>query len=309
MGPPRDATSTDRPTAGPSVATTGIEDAPPSAGPTEGAASATAGPPLREPSDELREGLTAFRGAAATRLADEARTPADALRAARARGPDADPVAYRLELEALLRRDPTRAVDVARLLANAMDADDGPLLFQTALALGPHADAETTAVLLAAIDGADPAARPHVVFALRGASTPEVDRALTDAYASDATLEVRAQAAFVLSERMQRIDPEERARILEVARAGIASDDPRTRAAAADVLGGAPLQPTDRDLLSGIVARGADPGQRLVALRALVTAGADVAELRDELTAIAADPSQPDDLRDLAGRLARDGRR
>jgi hypothetical protein len=225
-------------------------------------------------------------------------SPAELLEEARRGG---DPVAYRTALEAALKADPGLAPEVARLL---LAERDETLAFQTARALSRHMDPATTRTVLDGLPGAEGPARPMSVFALRGAppGEPEVDRTLVDLYGQDADEGVRQQAAFVLGERARTLEPALHAQALERAREDLrGADSPALLDAAADVLGGAPLDPRDQDWLTSTLRSDPNEARRLAALRALATSGTPREELLPTLQAVQSDPSASQELRDMAG--------
>ena len=259
---------------------------------------------------ELKESLGQFMGETMRQVAEgkaasekARRSPREILEAARERGADNDPVAYRLELEELLRRSPEKAVEVARLLVEVMDASDGALLFQTALLLAASQDAETTEVLLAGLQHADPAARPEVVFALRGGEGPRVGVALLDLWSGELDTDVRARAGSVLSERMKNLTRGQQDQARKVARQQLLVGDERRCAAAGDVLGALPPSDLDRKTLIMMLRGSLDTHRRLAALRALASSGSSVDDLAADLEAIVADRDTPDDMKALARHL------
>lgn len=261
-------------------------------------------------SAELKESLGQFMDETVRQVADgkaasekARRSPLEILQAARERGADNDPVAYRLELEEMLRRSPEKAVEVARLLVEEMNASDGALLFQTALLLSANQDAETTEVLLAGLQHADPAARPEVVFALRGGEGPRVGIALLDLWSEELDPDVRARAGSVLSERVMDLTRGQQDQARKVARQQLLVGDERRCAAAGDVLGALPPSAMDRRTLIMMLRGSLDTHRRLAALRALASSGSSVDDLAADLEAIVADRDTPDDMKALARHL------
>jgi hypothetical protein len=221
-------------------------------------------------------------------------TPEQALE--KARQGQLGPIDYRLELERALRV-PGAAGKTANLLLG-MTHDSETLRFQTALALSKRLDPASAQVLLVGLPNASPSVRPQAVFALRGSPDPEVSRTFVDLYATDRDDAVRAQAAFALGERGDRVDPLVLERARQRAREDLAAaSDPRVMKAASDVLGVPPLSPEDRAFLEGVLERDSSSERRLSALQALASSGISPQELEPLLRRVAEDPTASDDLK------------
>lgn len=175
--------------------------------------------------------------------------------------------------------------------------------FQTAMALSKNLDDESTRLLLEQVRTADNAVRPDLVFALRGSPDEEVNRTFVDLYATDQDASVRAQAAFAIGERGNRIDPLEAERARQRARDDFQSDDPTELKAATDVLGVPPLSAEDRRMLENTLASDPDSNRRLAALRALASAQIAPAELAPILEQVAGDATASEELRAMANQV------
>jgi hypothetical protein len=224
--------------------------------------------------------------------------PGQVLKEARDHPEALGPIDYRVKLEKALRYQGGPVEGVHMLVG--MKGDSEVMRFQTAMALSKHLDPESTRLLLSEVRTADEAVRPDLVFALRGSPAPEVNQAFVDLYATDANPKVRAQAAFAIGERGERIDPLEAERARQRARDDIHSDDPDTVKAASDVLGVPPLSPEDRSMLERILASDPDEDRRLSAFRALATAKVPPTELAPILEQVAADAGAGERLRGMA---------
>jgi hypothetical protein len=202
---------------------------------------------------------------------------------------------YRLKLEKSLKHTGGPAEGAQMLIG--MKDDSQALRFQTALGLSKRLDDDATRILLDGLESADKAVRPQLVFALRGSNDPEVEQAFVDLYTADSDVDVRAQAAFVIGERGERLPPLLVERARQSARDDIRSDDDRLVTAAGDVLGSPPLSSSDRQMLETVLASDSSSSRRMAALRAMATAKVPPAELAPVLDQVAADESVSPELR------------
>lgn len=247
-----------------------------------------------EASPELTSELDGFLA----QLPVEARKdPAALLREALAR--QTGPIDYRKALDALLKERPDAAQAAAQLLAEGMDQADETLRFQHALALSHHLDPAATATLLGRLDGPPSPARPLAAFALRGSRAPQVDARLAQLYVEDRQPEARVQAAFVLAEHAERLDPLVVERARGAARLDLAGEDAALYEASADVLGIPPLSEGDQALLLRTLEGGSGTARRKAALRALASAKASPDVVLPALERLAAEERDPE-LRALA---------
>ncbi|RMG14720.1 MAG: HEAT repeat domain-containing protein [Planctomycetota bacterium] len=217
---------------------------------------------------------------------------------AEARGGRLDPVDYRTKLEKALRHRGGPREGAELLLG--MGDDSEVLRFQTAYALSKRLDDEAVDLLLERLPSADPRVRPQLVFALRGSPRKDVEQAFVSLYTTDEDPAVRAQAAFVIGERGDRLDPLLLERARQQARDDLRADDRTRMRAGMDVLGTPPLGDDDRRLLEGIVARDGNEARRLAALQALAMAKVPAAELAPLLRSVAQDPRSGPKLRAAA---------
>jgi hypothetical protein len=137
-------------------------------------------------------------------------------------------------------------------------------------------------VLLDGWRGVDGVARAHALVALRGAPAElagAAEAAFVAGYCDDDSVDVRAAAAVALAERSETMDPALRGEALATARRDLIQADLGLADAAADVLGAPPLSAPDRAWLTGLAQGAREPGQRVLALRALAGAGVEPHEL------------------------------
>jgi len=270
--------------------------------PLAGASPAASATPIRvvvgrrtiEASPELEAELDGFLA----QLPVEARRdPRALLREALAR--QTGPIDYRKALDALLKEQPGAAQAAAQLLAEDMDEVDAKLRFQHALALSHHLDDAASATLLERLDGPPSPARPLAAFALRGSRDRQVDARLARLYVEDPQPQARVQAAFVLAEHAERLDPLLVERARGAARLDLAGEDAALYEASADVLGIPPLSEGDQSLLLRTLERGSGTPRRKAALRALASAKASPEVVLPALERLAKEGSDPE-LRALA---------
>jgi hypothetical protein len=284
-----------------------VPPASPSTQPTAALPSPTAttvGSPVHvqlEADDELTAAIDGFLTAIpVSPVAAAAGKPADEVwRESQAKGDQ--PLDFALALDQTIRAN--GPAGAAQLLLDGMDEAGERYLFVAAKTLAGRIDRPAALRLLEGLPDADPRVRPHVVFALRGSAEPEVDQALVDLYQSDEDAKVQTRAGSNLGDRLERLSPELRERALSQARERIQDSSREQYEAAADVLGGAPLNDRDRGSLEAVVTTGVDPARRMAALRALATSGLSPTDLQGVLRQVRNDPSAGEQLQALAAQL------
>lgn len=198
--------------------------------------------------------------------------------------PKADAVAYGMDLSEALRTNPALADE----LIERFDGDE-ETLFQTARALAPYMNESRARRLLA---------RPRrdlALYALLG----RPDLAPVQIFRSDPDPHVRAVAAFVLSEVVDRLP--RRGEILQLARIYVQTGTDELKIESMDLLASAGLQPDDVALIERTFENGS-PDVRLGAVRALAAGGAPAELVRNYLHRLADDPALPAEMRDTIAR-------
>lgn len=194
--------------------------------------------------------------------------------------PQADAIAYGMELSEALRANPALADEIIE----RFDGDE-ETLFQTARALIPYMN-ETRARRLLAKPRRDLA-----LYALLG----RADLAPVETFRSDPEPSVRAVAAFVLSEVVDRLA--ERGEILQLARTYVETGTDELKVESMDLLASAGLEPNDIALIQRTYENGS-PAVKIGAVRALAAGGAPPELVRSYLQRLADDPAVPHETRD-----------